>query len=200
MELWSEIRRRVLTGELSLRQACSEYGLNFRTVRKIVHHSEPPPFHAPPHAFAWDDLASWLNPYPADYRPALACSLLLYPPPRRRALRHAVPCGRTTGLPRFAVAARVGKVAALRRWCSICVRGSHQSRNRTLWGHRQKDEAAVAAADFPCQDLRRKLTGKRPSDSYFKDASRLADMILQGGFEAIAGVPREEILMKYENR
>ena len=48
MELWSEIRRRVVTGELSLRQACSEYGLNFRTVRKIVRHSEPPPFHAPP--------------------------------------------------------------------------------------------------------------------------------------------------------
>ena len=48
MELWSEIRRRVLTGELSLRQACSEYGLNFRTVRKIVRNPEPPPFRAPP--------------------------------------------------------------------------------------------------------------------------------------------------------
>jgi transposase len=47
MELWSEIRRRVVTGELSLRQACSEYGLNFRTVRKIVRHPEPPPFRAP---------------------------------------------------------------------------------------------------------------------------------------------------------
>jgi transposase len=47
MELWSEIRRRVVTGELSMRQACSEYGLNFRTVRKIVRHPEPPPFHTP---------------------------------------------------------------------------------------------------------------------------------------------------------
>jgi transposase len=47
MELWSEIRRRVVTGEISLRQACSEYGLNFRTVRKIVRHPEPPPFRAP---------------------------------------------------------------------------------------------------------------------------------------------------------
>jgi helix-turn-helix, Psq domain len=42
MQLWSEIRRRVVTGEISLRQACSEYGLNFRTVRKIVRHPEPP--------------------------------------------------------------------------------------------------------------------------------------------------------------
>ena len=48
MQLWSEIRRRVLAGEISLRQACSEYGLNFRTVRKIVRHAEPPPFRAPP--------------------------------------------------------------------------------------------------------------------------------------------------------
>jgi alkylation response protein AidB-like acyl-CoA dehydrogenase len=69
-----------------------------------------------------------------------------------------------------------------------------------LWGHRQKDEAAVAAADILCQDLRRKLTGQRPSDRYFKDAVKLADIILAGGFEAIAGVPRAEIMMKYENR
>jgi len=47
MERWSEIRRRVLTGELSMRQASSEYGLNFRTVQKIVHHPEPPSFQPP---------------------------------------------------------------------------------------------------------------------------------------------------------
>lgn len=47
MELWSEIRRRVLTGELSIRQACAEYGLNFRTVRKIVRHAEPSPYRVP---------------------------------------------------------------------------------------------------------------------------------------------------------
>src|SRR5215475_6797093 len=64
-----------------------------------------------------------------------------------------------------------------------------------LWGHRQKDEAAVAAADILCQDLTRKLTGKRPSDRYYRDASRLADVILSGGFETLAGVPRQEILM-----
>jgi alkylation response protein AidB-like acyl-CoA dehydrogenase len=69
-----------------------------------------------------------------------------------------------------------------------------------LWGARQKDEAVVAAADFLCQDLRRRLTGERPSDHYFRDASKLADMILAGGFEALAGVPRAEILMKYETK
>lgn len=68
-----------------------------------------------------------------------------------------------------------------------------------MWGHSQGNEASLAAADMLCQDLRRKLTGKRPSDRYFRDAGKLADIILSGGFEAIAGVPREEILMKYEN-
>jgi hypothetical protein len=75
-------------------------------------------------AFAWGDIARWLNPYPADYRPALAFSFLLYPPSHRLASRRAVPCGRTTGLPRSTDAARVGKVAALRRGCVICARGS----------------------------------------------------------------------------
>jgi hypothetical protein len=69
-----------------------------------------------------------------------------------------------------------------------------------LWGGRQKNETSVAAADILCQDLTRKLTGKRPADSYFRDASKLADMILAGGFDALAGVPRAEILMKYENK
>jgi transposase len=46
MELWAEIRRRVLAGEISMRQACSEYHLNFRTVQKVVRHAEPPPLRA----------------------------------------------------------------------------------------------------------------------------------------------------------
>ena len=41
MELWAEIRRRVRTGELSLRQAADLYHLNFRTVQKIVHQTQP---------------------------------------------------------------------------------------------------------------------------------------------------------------
>jgi alkylation response protein AidB-like acyl-CoA dehydrogenase len=67
-----------------------------------------------------------------------------------------------------------------------------------LWGARQKQEALVNAADILCQDLRRKLTGARPTDRYFRDASRLADQILAGGFEQLAGVPRAEILRKYD--
>jgi alkylation response protein AidB-like acyl-CoA dehydrogenase len=69
-----------------------------------------------------------------------------------------------------------------------------------LWGNQQKEEAAVAAADILCQDLRRKLTGERTTDRYFRDAAKLADMIIAGGFEAIAGIERAEIMRAYENK
>jgi acyl-CoA dehydrogenase len=68
-----------------------------------------------------------------------------------------------------------------------------------LWGASQKGQVMVGAADMLCQDLRRKLTGERPSDRYFRDAGKLADLIIQGGFEELAGIPRQEIMMKYEN-
>jgi hypothetical protein len=69
-----------------------------------------------------------------------------------------------------------------------------------LWGNQQKDEAVKAAADILCQDLRRKHIGERPSDRYFRDVSKLGDMIIGGGFESLSGVPQGEILMKYENK
>jgi alkylation response protein AidB-like acyl-CoA dehydrogenase len=69
-----------------------------------------------------------------------------------------------------------------------------------LWAQQQQSEAAVAAADILCQDLRRKLTGERPSDRYFRDLGQLADVILGGGFEALTGVQRSAILRPYENK
>jgi acyl-CoA dehydrogenase len=67
----------------------------------------------------------------------------------------------------------------------------------TLWAHEQHNEIAVLAADMLAQDLRRKLTGKRPSDSYFRATAQLADRVLAGGFEELSGVPQAEILMRY---
>src|SRR6202035_2449111 len=48
--------------------------------------------------FGWGAVAGWLKPDPAHYRPAFASSLLLYPQPRRLALRLAFPRGEATGL------------------------------------------------------------------------------------------------------
>lgn len=42
MEFWTEVRRRVLTGELSKRAACREYHLSWHTLAKILTHAEPP--------------------------------------------------------------------------------------------------------------------------------------------------------------
>ncbi len=66
----------------------------------------------------------------------------------------------------------------------------------TLWAHQQPGPVARGAADILCQDLRRKLTGQRPADSYFRAAGQLADDIIAGGFEDLAGVPLAEIMMK----
>ena len=42
MERWAEIRRRVLTGEISKRKACREYDIHWDTLQKMLEHPEPP--------------------------------------------------------------------------------------------------------------------------------------------------------------
>ena len=42
MENWAEIRRRVLADGLSGRAACREYKIHWKTLRKILEHTEPP--------------------------------------------------------------------------------------------------------------------------------------------------------------
>jgi hypothetical protein len=42
MEIWAEVRRRVLAGEISKREACREYHLHWDALQKILEHEEPP--------------------------------------------------------------------------------------------------------------------------------------------------------------
>jgi len=42
MEFWTEVRRRVLTGQLSKRATCRQFGLSWHTLAKILAHEEPP--------------------------------------------------------------------------------------------------------------------------------------------------------------
>ena len=42
MEMWRDIRRRVLVEGESKRQICREYGIHFRTLQKILEYPEPP--------------------------------------------------------------------------------------------------------------------------------------------------------------
>ncbi|HRX83143.1 MAG TPA: hypothetical protein P5307_28955, partial [Pirellulaceae bacterium] len=55
------------------------------------------------------------------------------------------------------------------------------------------------AVDLMCQDLTRELTGRRPSDRYFRHATNLGATIAEGGFASIAGLHPDEILMPYQN-
>ena len=42
MNIWTRIRRDILVEEMSRREACRKYNLNFRTIQKILKHPEPP--------------------------------------------------------------------------------------------------------------------------------------------------------------
>ncbi len=68
----------------------------------------------------------------------------------------------------------------------------------SLWAGRQSSEVVQSAADILCQDLTRRLTGQQPTDGYFRAVTKLGATIAEGGFEAIAGVQPEEILMPYQ--
>jgi hypothetical protein len=67
----------------------------------------------------------------------------------------------------------------------------------SVWAGRQKSPLVHDAADILCQDLARKLTGKRPTDAYYRAVTKLGAAIADGGFEAIAGLKAEPILMSY---
>jgi alkylation response protein AidB-like acyl-CoA dehydrogenase len=67
----------------------------------------------------------------------------------------------------------------------------------SLYGARQTDEVIRQAADCSCQELTRKLSGKRPSDRYFRSITKLGEAIADGGFPSIAGLHPDQILMPY---
>ena len=67
----------------------------------------------------------------------------------------------------------------------------------SLWGAQQSSPLVRDAADILCQDLTRKLNGTRPTDAYFRAVTKLGAKIAEGGFEEIAGIEADEILMNY---
>lgn len=71
----------------------------------------------------------------------------------------------------------------------------------SCWAGRQSSPVVQAAADVLCRDLRRKLSGARPSDADIRATTKLGETIASGGFEAIAGagIEPEAILMPYDN-
>ncbi len=68
----------------------------------------------------------------------------------------------------------------------------------SLYAARQQDEVVRAAAGCLCEELARRLTGRRPADSYFRRVNQLGTAIVEGGFHSIAGLKPDEIMMSYE--
>jgi len=67
-----------------------------------------------------------------------------------------------------------------------------------LYAGKQNDEIVCTAADVLCQDLKRRLTGARPTSQYFRAVTKLGEQIAEGKFKSLAGVEPAEILMPYE--
>ena len=66
-----------------------------------------------------------------------------------------------------------------------------------LYAGKQSDEIVCTAADVLCQDLKRRLTGARPTTQYFRTVTKLGEQIAEGKFKSLAGVEPAEILMPY---
>ncbi|CAN5618649.1 hypothetical protein BH23PLA1_BH23PLA1_27210 [soil metagenome] len=71
----------------------------------------------------------------------------------------------------------------------------------SLWAADQENEIVQEAADVLCRDLRRKFTGKRPSDADLRQVTKLGAAIAEGRFADLDGkeIKTEPILMSYEN-
>jgi hypothetical protein len=68
----------------------------------------------------------------------------------------------------------------------------------SLYGARQNDPIVRDAADVFCQELRRKLLGRRPSNHYFRQVTELGAAIADGQFKSIADLAPDQILMPYQ--
>ena len=67
----------------------------------------------------------------------------------------------------------------------------------SLYAGQHSDDTIRRAGDGLCQRLRMQLSGKRPSDRYFRHQTKLGNNIAEGGSSLIADVAAAEILMKY---
>ena len=68
-----------------------------------------------------------------------------------------------------------------------------------LWAAKQSDELVKTAAIVLGREIRRNLTGKRPTSEDFRLVTKLGADIAEGGFKAIAGIDDFEILMPYQH-
>lgn len=69
-----------------------------------------------------------------------------------------------------------------------------------MWANRTQNDTYIAAADILCRDLTRKLTGERPDADYYRATRKLAERIVETGFDGIADIKRADILFSYGDK
>ena len=67
-----------------------------------------------------------------------------------------------------------------------------------LYASRSGDETTKSAADTVCRDLRRSITGAKPSDADFRQVTALGGKIAEEGWSELKGVKSTGILQKYK--
>jgi alkylation response protein AidB-like acyl-CoA dehydrogenase len=68
----------------------------------------------------------------------------------------------------------------------------------SLYAAKQNDEVVRSAADVICRQFTHELTGRPPSDRFYRAINTLGEQIATGKFASIAGLAPDEILMKYD--
>ncbi len=66
-----------------------------------------------------------------------------------------------------------------------------------LYGARRSEDVVALAAEVACDELHRKLTGRRPSDGEFKKLATLGAAVADGEFPGVEDATHSEILMNY---
>ena len=68
----------------------------------------------------------------------------------------------------------------------------------SLYAAKSDDETTAAAADGMCRELRRRITGEKPTDRDFRQVTELGQSIVEQGWGELREVRSEEILMPYK--
>ena len=68
----------------------------------------------------------------------------------------------------------------------------------SLYAAESKDEIVRQAADGICRELRRRITGKRPTDRDYHHITKLGAKIVDDGWKELEGLRTAEIMMPYE--
>ena len=70
----------------------------------------------------------------------------------------------------------------------------------SLYATRHTDAVIQEAADTICRELRRRMSGGLPTDSYFKQVTKLGNAISEGHFPGLDETPQADLLMPYQNQ